>query len=490
MSTLFKALIVLAVVLAVGIGLLVWKETYGQKTSDYSSISKEEVEMLIEDIAKINPLALRRLEETPELKKEQLDSLKQLLAFASEAQRTGLANKPINRNELRFIKDEVIAVNYDREMNADKGAMPAFGFITEEQVKAFWGEQESGSRSFLDSVKESIGLGSASNEATFAQFLDTKLTLMKESNPQMQNREISEDEKAQARDFFAKVQIYANEYAQKASSGQLDEKFQKKVNLQVRLQQAQFLTRLYTDKHVDEKSLEVTDEEITKYIAEHPEYQSTEQRTKAEGILNRAKAGEDFAALANEFTEDPGNKGGAEGTDKGGIYENVPLGQMVKPFEEAALALEPGQIAQELVETDFGFHIIKLERKGEAAPAPVEGEAGPNGQGGMTYDVRHILISTNFKDPNDPMEREMPVRRFLKSKLEEEKRKKLIDDLVARNNIQVPEDFDVPQITDEQIKEIMKDQDVDLPGDDGHGHGAPPPPPAKVEPKLAPDAKK
>jgi len=49
----------------------------------------------------------------------------------------------------------------------------------------------------------------------------------------------------------------------------------------------------------------------------------------------------------------------------GGLYQGRTEGRMVAPFRAAALALEPGQIAPELVETDFGFHIIKLERKGE-----------------------------------------------------------------------------------------------------------------------------
>src|SRR4029077_4272548 len=87
-----------------------------------------------------------------------------------------------------------------------------------------------------------------------------------------------------------------------------------------------------------------------------------QKRAQAQQILDRAKAGEDFAALANEFTQDPGNKG-PDGQPQGGLYKDVPKGRMVAPFEQAALALQPGQVSPDLVETDFGFHIIKLERK-------------------------------------------------------------------------------------------------------------------------------
>jgi peptidyl-prolyl cis-trans isomerase C len=83
-----------------------------------------------------------------------------------------------------------------------------------------------------------------------------------------------------------------------------------------------------------------------------------EIRKKAEGILERAQAGEDFAALAKEFSEDPGSK------DRGGEY-TFPRGQMVKPFEDAAFGLEDGQISP-IVETQFGYHIIKRSHYKEA----------------------------------------------------------------------------------------------------------------------------
>ncbi len=74
-------------------------------------------------------------------------------------------------------------------------------------------------------------------------------------------------------------------------------------------------------------------------------------RMHMENILKRAKEGEDFAALAKEYSEDPGSK------DRGGEY-TFPRGQMVKPFEDAAFGLENGKIS-DIVETQFGYHIIK-----------------------------------------------------------------------------------------------------------------------------------
>lgn len=92
------------------------------------------------------------------------------------------------------------------------------------------------------------------------------------------------------------------------------------------------------------------------------EAEKAEARKKIEDILVKAKAGEDFAALAKEYSEDPGSK------DNGGLYENFGRGQMVKPFEDAAFSVPVGQISG-VVETTYGYHIIQVvDRKKETRP--------------------------------------------------------------------------------------------------------------------------
>jgi len=89
-----------------------------------------------------------------------------------------------------------------------------------------------------------------------------------------------------------------------------------------------------------------------------------EIRKKMEDILARARKGEDFAALARQYSEDPGSK------DNGGLYEDFGRGRMVKPFEDAAFSVPAGQIS-DIVETQYGYHIILvIERKAE--PRPVD----------------------------------------------------------------------------------------------------------------------
>ncbi len=83
--------------------------------------------------------------------------------------------------------------------------------------------------------------------------------------------------------------------------------------------------------------------------------QKAAKHTQAEDVLKRARAGEDFAALARQYSEDPGSK------DKGGEY-TFPRGQMVPEFEAAAFSLKTNEVS-DIVTTQFGYHIIKLSEK-------------------------------------------------------------------------------------------------------------------------------
>lgn len=78
---------------------------------------------------------------------------------------------------------------------------------------------------------------------------------------------------------------------------------------------------------------------------------------KAKEILDKVKNNESFDDLAKEYSEDTGSK------DNGGSLGWFYRGQMVKEFEDAAFGLESGKITDNLVKSEFGYHIIKVEEK-------------------------------------------------------------------------------------------------------------------------------
>jgi peptidyl-prolyl cis-trans isomerase SurA len=78
-------------------------------------------------------------------------------------------------------------------------------------------------------------------------------------------------------------------------------------------------------------------------------------RTTAESLLTALRGGADFAAAARRFSADSTTR------DSGGSLGWFRLGTMVKPFEAAAFRLRPGQIS-DVVETMFGYHIIRVDR--------------------------------------------------------------------------------------------------------------------------------
>ncbi|MGD9280765.1 MAG: peptidylprolyl isomerase [Desulfobacterales bacterium] len=94
---------------------------------------------------------------------------------------------------------------------------------------------------------------------------------------------------------------------------------------------------------------------LIKVQADAPDDQKAEARKKIEAVQQKVQKGEDFATLAKTYSEGPS---GPRGGDLGYFRR----GQMVKPFEEVAFSLKPDQTS-EIVETRFGYHLIKVDDK-------------------------------------------------------------------------------------------------------------------------------
>ena len=152
-------------------------------------------------------------------------------------------------------------------------------------------------------------------------------------------------------------------------------------------QYLEFDAQTYADKAA------VTDDEIQKHYNENLATQFTEKeqvrarhvlikvaqdaspevreaaKIMAEAVLKKAKAGEDFAELAKRYSQDETTK------DKGGDLGLFPKGRMQKTFEDAAFALNPGEVS-DVISTSFGLHVIKVEERKAAREVSLE-EAKP-----------------------------------------------------------------------------------------------------------------
>lgn len=92
-------------------------------------------------------------------------------------------------------------------------------------------------------------------------------------------------------------------------------------------------------------------------------------KAKAQDVLKQVKAGGDFAALAKAQSQDPGSAPG------GGDLGFFPKGQTDPAFEAAAFGLKPGGVS-EVIESQFGYHVIKVHEHRAARTAPLEEVSG------------------------------------------------------------------------------------------------------------------
>ena len=118
-------------------------------------------------------------------------------------------------------------------------------------------------------------------------------------------------------------------------------------------------------------------------------------KPKAEEVLKQIKEGKkSFADLAKEFGEDATK-------DKGGDLGWFGTGVMIKEFEDVVSKMSPGEIS-DLVKTQFGYHIIKLEEK------------RLNDKKETEWHASHILIKAGFQDYLEELFKNAKIRKWIK----------------------------------------------------------------------------
>ena len=382
MNSTKKAYIAAGVAILIAAGLIFWQVK--GRNSGPVVLTPEDMSLIAED----QPAQMRaRLASDEGARKDFAQDVRRLLAVAEEARNHGIDKKPEIKRQIEFQRASVLAQFYF-DQAGDKGAD-----IPDKEVEDF----------FKDST----------NQAKFEQIIADA----KSKDPQLAKQEIPKEQLEMLKQRLGRIYIAER----KAKEQGIDKK--PAVHLQSILQEARVLAQTYAEESLRDK-MKATDQEVDAYISSHPELDTDKKKKEqAEEVLKRLRGGEDFAKLAKEYSTD-GSK------EKGGDLGWFGHGDMVPEFEKAAYALKPGEIS-DVVQSKFGFHIIKVEeRKTETKDGKPEEK----------IHARHILFGDANSNPFAPPQ---SARDKARAAVEQEKAKKVLDDIVARSHVKVPDVYTV-----------------------------------------------
>lgn len=415
MNTITKAIIVGVVALSCLAGLFVW-QTQAKRTENLN-LSAEDMRLIAESIP---PQARVQLASNNEMRREFAKDLRQLLAISEEAKSAGVADRPEVQFQLDLSRSFVIAQNYLAKQRVAGGQVKIDQIIPQAEVDAF--------------VKDPV------QETKFKKLLERMKKAEMLPATALEGEQLEKLKQNWAQTMLAE---------RKGLAAGVDK--ERKTQLQLMLQQSRILVDAYAKQL--EPRIKATDADLDAYVAKHPELDPKQARAKAEDVLRRVRAGEDFAALAKEFSADPSKE---EGGDLGWFARE----RMVKPFADAAFALKPGEVS-DIVETQFGFHIIKVDER--------RTDKGADGKPEEQVKARHILITAGGGQPANPMAPPQTPREQARAAVEREKQEKLLEEIMKRTRVEVAEDFPVAQPTPPPAP-------AQIPGmPPGQGGGAPPP---------------
>lgn len=183
---------------------------------------------------------------------------------------------------------------------------------------------------------------------------------------QQAGREVPEEQKSDLLDQFIGMHLAA---AAAEKSGVTKDP---KVEEQLDLARLNVIVDVGLQKYLEDNP--VTDEELRpEYDAQvaampreyHARHILVDEKAAADSITKDLKGGADFAKLAEQKSKDSSSK-------SGGDLGWFTLDSMVKPFAEAVASMQPGQLTDEPVQSQFGWHVIKLEESRASTPPPFE----------------------------------------------------------------------------------------------------------------------
>lgn len=307
-----------------------------------------------------------RVFDSPEIKRETLDQLvrERVVLAAVNRQHVAVSDERVVRI---FQTDPQFAPLRNPDNSVNKALLAAQGMSSEGFLQQL--RQDLAMRQVLQPVAESA--------------LGTKAATQAALNAFLQRREV-QVQRFDAKDYVAKVNPTDADV----------EAYYKSHEAQFRAPEQAQIEYVVLDLESLKQGISVPEDELKKYYNENvarytqaeerrashilvkaeksaPAEERAKAKAKAEALLaDLRKNPGSFAELAKKNSDDPGSK------ERGGDLDFFARGAMVKPFEDAVFAMKPGELSN-VVESDFGFHIIRLDAVRGGTVQPYEQVRGP-----------------------------------------------------------------------------------------------------------------
>jgi hypothetical protein len=390
-----KVIAVVALIFAIGIGGLILQRS--SSTPKTVKLTAHDMQLIFQEL--LPPQQQQQIASDPEEKKKLVGDIKKLLAVAQVAEQEGYAEHPDLKKQLAFALDRALNDAY-RKKNPDAKA-------TDEEISAYYVSHPKDFDDFLQSNPRAAQQAQGPQRDELKKQLGEFKVIAERARKDGLDREdltrlqiLLTRSQALAGAYLGDLQKNADKLVADGDVEQYYKDHQTDFE-EVRVRHILVSTQPKPDAE-DESDAKDTKDSKDKKAPEKPKPLTKEEaRKKSQDLLERARKGEDFAKLAKENSDDSASK------DKGGEYDFFGHGKMVPEFEKAAFALKVGEIS-DLVETQFGFHIIKLEER-RAAASP---------------------------------DTDQKVRQQIVDKLKQEKLEARINDIADKSDVVVPEDFD------------------------------------------------
>lgn len=401
---------VTVVALLIVVGLVVWSviQERANAARTESEILKEidqkELAEVLKSEATADVMAIRELSQNPERRKEFLDGLEEHLALAARARREGYAEAEDFRINLEYKTDILLGDLYQAKLSEGKDRLYV---VPPAKMEKVWKDP--------------------SNEARYKRTMDALLRIRRKAAEAKGDKvpvtELKGESLRKSRDNFARTMVLS-------AMARSDKEFmaQPAIPLRIKILEAGLLANDYLIANYP--GFIPTQAEIADYLAKHPEYDPKRKFEKAKKLLAKAKSGEDFAELAKKYSED------GRSSHRGGLYEDVGIGVLWPEFEERVRTMRPGEIADELVETGLGWHILRFEGS----------KADPK-TGRYLFSVRHIVLQKKFEEPGKKIpgisRPFMTPAEIAAQEVEKQKREAFIARIKETSPVSLPKDFKV-----------------------------------------------